>query len=35
MGVAAAIVAGFPKGRILNFLPREELLEWVSRKKRA
>lgn len=33
MGVAAAIVAGFPRERILNFLPREQLLERVSAKK--
>jgi histidinol phosphatase-like PHP family hydrolase len=31
IGLAAAIKAGFPRERILNFLPREKLLEWASR----
>ena len=30
MGPAAAIKAGFPRERILNFLPRADLLNWVS-----
>ena len=30
IGVAAVIVAGFPPERVLNFLPREELLDWVA-----
>jgi DNA polymerase (family 10) len=29
-GVAAAIRAGLPRDRILNFMPREELLAWAS-----
>jgi DNA polymerase (family 10) len=28
-GVAAAIRAGIPRERILNFMPRDELLEWA------
>jgi hypothetical protein len=27
-GLAAAIRAGIPRDRVVNFLPREELLEW-------
>ena len=28
---AAALIAGIPKERVLNFMPREELLEWAAR----
>jgi len=31
LGLAAAILAGAPRERILNYLPREELLEWAAR----
>jgi histidinol phosphatase-like PHP family hydrolase len=31
LGLAAAIRAGFPRERILNFLPRGDLLAWASR----
>ena len=30
IGVAAVILAGFPRERVLNFLTREELLDWVA-----
>jgi histidinol phosphatase-like PHP family hydrolase len=30
LGLAAAIRSGIPFGRILNFLEREELFEWVA-----
>jgi DNA polymerase (family 10) len=30
-GLAAAIRAGIPQERILNFMSREDLLEWASR----
>ena len=33
-GLAAATLAGIPKERILNFLPRNELLTWVQKRKR-
>ena len=32
MGAAAAIEAGFPRERILNYLPRDEVLGWASSK---
>ena len=34
LGVAAAIRAGIPRARILNFMPREDLIAW-ARKPRA
>ena len=32
---AAALLAGIPKDRILNFMPREKLLEWAARTRDA
>ena len=34
-GVAAAIRAGIPRDRILNYLPREELLSWARETRKA
>ena len=30
LGLAAALKAGLPKERILNFMPYEELIAWAS-----
>jgi histidinol phosphatase-like PHP family hydrolase len=35
IGIAAAMRAGIPKDRIINFLPVEELLEWTGELKGA
>ncbi|HEX2056754.1 MAG TPA: PHP domain-containing protein [Actinomycetota bacterium] len=32
-GLAAAVSAGIDRSRIVNFLPREELLEWAARRR--
>jgi len=32
LGVAAALAAGIPRTRILNFMPRDELLAWARRR---
>jgi putative hydrolase len=34
-GLAAAALAGIPRERILNFLPRDELLDWTRSVRRA
>ena len=31
LGLAAAITAKIPKGRIVNFMTRDELLHWAAR----
>jgi histidinol phosphatase-like PHP family hydrolase len=33
LGLAAAVLAGISKDRILNFMPRKALLEWVARRR--
>jgi putative hydrolase len=33
-GLAAAILAGLPRHRILNFMPRDDLVEWAEARRR-
>jgi putative hydrolase len=32
LGLAAAVLAKIPRKRILNFMPRDELLKWAARR---